>query len=198
MSTTKTIARVRGVEQTDRDPGLAGLQLGLPEGAQVRPGDVVLSKRASPLQSDAGLSSPSDSHTPEPRMALSRASQYALLAATQLKTTGPPVSTTVLAKRGDMPERFLLQVMRSLVNAGICKSTRGVEGGYHLAKSPDKITLLDVIIAIDGPQGAERLDAMQADDPTSKLHRNVSKALSLAAKDVRDRYESVTLASLID
>lgn len=50
-----------------------------------------------------------------------------------------------------MPERFLLQILRNLVTHGILRSTRGVDGGYSLVKSPDEISLLDVIEAIEGP-----------------------------------------------
>jgi Rrf2 family protein len=51
-----------------------------------------------------------------------------------------------------MPERFLLQVLRSLVNHGILVSTRGVDGGYSLARSLDEISLLQILEATEGPQ----------------------------------------------
>jgi Rrf2 family protein len=50
-----------------------------------------------------------------------------------------------------MPERFLLQILRSLVTHGILGSTRGVDGGYVLERSPEEVSLLDVIEAVDGP-----------------------------------------------
>jgi len=50
-----------------------------------------------------------------------------------------------------MPERFLLQVLRNLVNHGLLKSTRGVEGGYFLLRPPGEISLLHIIEATDGP-----------------------------------------------
>jgi len=56
-----------------------------------------------------------------------------------------------LAKTGEMPERFLLQVLRSLVNHGLLKSTRGVDGGYLLARPVGEISLLQVLEATDGP-----------------------------------------------
>lgn len=49
-----------------------------------------------------------------------------------------------------IPERFLLKIMRSLIKAGIMKSYRGIDGGFALNKSPKEITLLDVIVAIEG------------------------------------------------
>lgn len=87
-------------------------------------------------------------------MRLSRASAYALGAVLQLahSPAGLPVPCSQLAKHGQMPERFLLQVLRSLVNHGILASTRGVDGGYALARSLDDISLLQILEATDGPQ----------------------------------------------
>jgi Rrf2 family transcriptional regulator, cysteine metabolism repressor len=87
-------------------------------------------------------------------MRLSRASAYALGAVLQLGHAPPgmPIPCSQLAKHGQMPERFLLQVLRSLVNHGILVSTRGVDGGYALARSLDEISLLQILEATEGPQ----------------------------------------------
>lgn len=87
-------------------------------------------------------------------MKLSRTSSYALQAVLQLarsSESGTPVPCSRLAAEGKMPERFLLQILRSLVTHGILGSTRGVIGGYSLERDPDDISLLDVIEAVDGP-----------------------------------------------
>ena len=47
------------------------------------------------------------------------------------------------------PERFLLQVLRSLVTHGILRSARGVDGGYSLTRPPEEVSVLEVIEAID-------------------------------------------------
>ena len=87
-------------------------------------------------------------------MRLSRASAYALGAVLQLAhaPAGMPIPCSQLAKHGHMPERFLLQVLRNLVNHGILVSTRGVDGGYSLARSLEDITLLQILEATEGPQ----------------------------------------------
>jgi len=54
-----------------------------------------------------------------------------------------------------MPERFLLQILRNLVNHGLLESTRGTEGGYSLARPASQISLLQILEAIDGPLTAE-------------------------------------------
>ena len=85
-------------------------------------------------------------------MRLSRSAAYAIRAALQLveSPTGRPVPCSQLAKSGAMPERFLLQVLRHLVTNGILRSTRGVDGGYQLARPAREISLLDILEATDG------------------------------------------------
>lgn len=85
---------------------------------------------------------------------LSRTASYALQAVLQLAqsdASGCPVPCSRLAAEGKMPERFLLQILRSLVTHGILGSTRGVDGGYVLQRSPEDVSVLDVIEAVDGP-----------------------------------------------
>jgi len=86
-------------------------------------------------------------------MRMSRASAYAISAVLQLAETPPgvPIPCSQLAKTGELPERFLLQVLRNLVNHGLLKSVRGVDGGYYLQRPASEITLLSIIEATDGP-----------------------------------------------
>ncbi|MCH2115535.1 MAG: Rrf2 family transcriptional regulator [Pirellulales bacterium] len=86
-------------------------------------------------------------------MRMSRPAAYAIGAILQLHEApaGVPVPCSRLAKTGEMPERFLLQVLRNLVNHGILKSTRGVDGGYALQRPFEEITLLHIFEATDGP-----------------------------------------------
>ena len=56
-----------------------------------------------------------------------------------------------LAKRLDIPIKFLEQVLLDLKRGGFLESRRGKVGGYLLAKAPSRIKLGDVIRFIDGP-----------------------------------------------
>ena len=86
-------------------------------------------------------------------MKVSRSIAYAVQALVQLAAVDSSVPTpcNLLAREGQMPERFLLQILRSLVKSGLLRSIRGVEGGYLLARPPLEITLLDVYEAFDQP-----------------------------------------------
>ncbi len=60
-------------------------------------------------------------------------------------------ATSRLAERLDIPLAFLHQIGRSLIQAGILRSSPGPGGGLRLNQSPDNITLLQVLEVLDGP-----------------------------------------------
>jgi len=51
----------------------------------------------------------------------------------------------------DIPIRYIPQILANLVRAGLLKSVSGPDGGYTLSRSPAKTTLLDVVVAAEGP-----------------------------------------------
>jgi len=85
-------------------------------------------------------------------MKLSRTFTYAVQAVLELSRAEPGQTLTCkeLADRGKMPERFLLQILRSLVTKGLLRSNRGVHGGYRLNCPAEEISLLDVLEAVEG------------------------------------------------
>ena len=129
-------------------------------------------------------------------MKLSRTVAYALQATMQLAVSDSdtPVPCSQIAAKGDMPERFLLQVLRSLVNHGVLRSTRGVDGGYMLIRTPDEISLLDVIEAIEGPLDSKLPLAAAPDDHTQV---NLQQALKDVTATARTQLESIKIAHLI-
>jgi Rrf2 family protein len=62
-----------------------------------------------------------------------------------------PVTIHDLAKRADIPIKFLEQILLNLKRGGFVQSRRGKIGGYFLARSPAAIKLGEVIRFIDGP-----------------------------------------------
>jgi Rrf2 family protein len=61
-----------------------------------------------------------------------------------------------IADAHGIPERYLVQILLQLKASGLVHSTRGSIGGYRLARSPEEITIADVIIAIEGPAEPRR------------------------------------------
>ena len=69
---------------------------------------------------------------------------------------GTKLDAKTIAERGAIPLRFLLKLLRKLIQAGIIKSYRGVNGGYALNKKKADINLREVIEAVDGPIAINR------------------------------------------
>ena len=129
-------------------------------------------------------------------MKLSRTVAYAVQASLHLarENSDEPVPCSRLAAEGQMPERFLLQILRNLVAHGILNSTRGVDGGYSLDRSPSEISLLDVIEAIDGPL-VPTLPVGEGLPPASLAR--LKKAITGVTEKSRRQLASIKLAHLL-
>jgi Rrf2 family protein len=75
----------------------------------------------------------------------------ALLSLTLHGATSTPTSVKDIAERTGLPQPYLEQILLALKGAGLVRSKRGVGGGYVLARSPEEITLAQIISAVDGP-----------------------------------------------
>jgi Rrf2 family protein len=73
-----------------------------------------------------------------------------ILAEAQRDGAGP-VSVEVLARRQELPRKFLEAIATDLRTAGLVTSTRGARGGYVLARPAAEVALGDVFRAVDGP-----------------------------------------------
>jgi Rrf2 family transcriptional regulator, iron-sulfur cluster assembly transcription factor len=86
-------------------------------------------------------------------MRISKKADYALRAMLAMARRGlvRPIQVQELAESERIPLKFLEQILLALKRAGLLVSKRGAGGGYLLAKSPEKISLLDILETIDGP-----------------------------------------------
>jgi Rrf2 family cysteine metabolism transcriptional repressor len=90
-------------------------------------------------------------------MRVSAKAEYACIAMLELAANfgePHPVRVKTIADAHDIPQRFLVQILLQLKGAGLVESTRGAAGGYQLARPPEKISLANIINAID--RGAPR------------------------------------------
>src|SRR5579862_2866152 len=85
-------------------------------------------------------------------MRISKRTDYALRALFTLVDhyRGAPIPIRELARRNDVPKPFLEQIMLALKSKGWVDSTAGIRGGYFLARSPEKITMGEVVRHFDG------------------------------------------------
>ena len=89
-------------------------------------------------------------------LSITTKSPYAIAALAELGRAGEngPVPIGELARRRDIPVQFLEQLFAALRRAGVLRSFRGVKGGYSFARSPETVTVLEVVELLDGPVGA--------------------------------------------
>ena len=86
-------------------------------------------------------------------MQLTRAADYAVRMMIHLATL-PPGSRTnraALAAAASVPEPFVGKILQNLTRSGLIESQRGMNGGFVLAASPEVVSVLDVVEAVEGP-----------------------------------------------
>jgi Rrf2 family protein len=86
-------------------------------------------------------------------MRISNKGNYALRALFDLaqQIGKGPVQSDDIATRQGIPVNYLNQLLIPLRQAGLIESVRGAQGGHLLNRAPERITLCDIIIAIEGP-----------------------------------------------
>jgi len=85
------------------------------------------------------------------KVQITRQSEYAIKMVLELSIHyGENVSAKTISRRQDIPEFFLKKTTQVLARAGIVQSQRGAKGGVKLLIPPEKITIADVIEAIEG------------------------------------------------
>jgi len=107
-----------------------------------------------------------------------------------------PVTLNEIAKNQDISEKYLWQIVAHLKTAGFVSAVSGKRGGFLLAKSPDQISLKDILETLEG--NCALVDCVH--DPAS-CKRNTTCAAREMWHDVSERISevlvSVTLADLL-
>ena len=85
-------------------------------------------------------------------LAITTKSPYAVRALTELARAGAggPVPIGEIARRRDVPVQFLEGLFSTLRRGGVLQSQRGVKGGYSFARSPEAVTVLEVVELLEG------------------------------------------------
>ncbi len=105
-----------------------------------------------------------------------------------------PMTAAQISEGAKFPPRFLYRVLRRLVDAGLLNGISGPGGGYRLAKPPSKITLLEIVRAVEGAQKPTVLPHV------SPKHRNAIKYINGMTKKSAEQFsrdlKRVTLTRL--
>ncbi|GAA0262801.1 hypothetical protein GCM10010492_74820 [Saccharothrix mutabilis subsp. mutabilis] len=77
------------------------------------------------------------------------------------------IPATRLAAYYDLPAAYLNKQLQALARAGVLTSTPGPRGGFRLARAPERITLMDVVSAVEGPEQAFRCTEIRHRGPAA-------------------------------
>lgn len=137
-------------------------------------------------------------------MRITAKADYAVRAAVELARVYPadgsrpvPLTRQAIADAQQIPAKFLEHVLADLKRHALVGSVRGSDGGYWLTRSPQAITMADVIRAAEGPLAdvrGERPDAVNYPVGLDSLQR----AWIAVRANLRAVLEHVTLADLRD
>lgn len=117
--------------------------------------------------------------------------------------TGQTLPAAKLAEFHEVPPAYLAKHLQAMAVAGITQSVAGPHGGYHLARPPAEISLLDVVLAVDGDDKAFRCSEIRQRGPVagprSSYRRpcGIARAMWRAEDAWRAELEATTIADLV-
>ena len=120
---------------------------------------------------------------------LSAKVEYALIALLELanhSTDKTPITMSDISGKHPIPERYLEQILTSLRRAGVVQSQRGSKGGFLLVREPWQLTLLEVVVMLEGEQ--KDRDSSSEEYLEKNLVRNIWHQADLASQAVLSQY----------
>ena len=112
------------------------------------------------------------------------------------------LSAAALAEFHGVSPSYLLKHLQALSNAEILETVSGPKGGYRLAKGPETISLLDIVLAVEGREPAFRCKEIRQNGPNPLPKRyfkgpcQINAAMLRAERAYRDALANVTVADL--
>ena len=129
-------------------------------------------------------------------MKISTKGQYAVILMLDLATynTGEPVRLKDIAKRQQISEKYLEQIISLLNKAGFVKSIRGPQGGYMLKNPPEQYTVGMILRQTEGS-----LTPVSIDDETSYERQSVTTRIWTKMEGaINEIVDGITLKDLVD
>jgi len=108
------------------------------------------------------------------------------------------VALKSIAERQGLSESYLEQLFAVLKKARLVESVRGAQGGYSLAKSPEKITVGQILKALEGPVAAHKCAAEKGQPCSSSYNCCVTKnVFERIEEGIYEIADSITLMQLV-
>ncbi len=99
-----------------------------------------------------------------------------------------------ISSRCNIPHQYLEQIFNRLGKTGVIKSTRGKNGGYELANAPQRVTVLDIVNALEGeiefvPKSSEQTDIIY--DLFHKAEIKLQEVLNVNLAELAERQQTL-------
>lgn len=117
-------------------------------------------------------------------MKMSTRVEYGMLALTDIalySDNGSSVSAPEIAERQKISQKYLEQILTHLKQAGLIRAQKGLRGGYALTRTADKISIAEVLNALD----SDILDEMS--NTGNEAERNLRNAVSVCLWEEMNR-----------
>jgi Rrf2 family protein len=124
---------------------------------------------------------------------------YGILAMADLAQShknGQPVQVKDIAYRQKIPEEYLGQIMVLLKRASLVHGTRGPGGGYHLARPPERISVMEILRILEGSLIEENSRTQKSRLESSLIARRLVDAYNKAVEVSEKMLDEVTLSEL--
>jgi len=138
-------------------------------------------------------------------LALTKKTGYGLIAMTHLSRLGAGrvASAREIAERFGVPASLLMNVMKELAAVGYLESVRGARGGYRLAGGLERVSLADLITAVEGPiRLAECISGAAGEDADGTCHLMhrcpISAPVHRVQRKLSDFLKQVSLAEIVE
>jgi FeS assembly SUF system regulator len=128
---------------------------------------------------------------------ISKLTDYATVLMTAL--AGRPdtvMAASELAEHARLEMPTVSKLLKQLATAGLIESRRGIHGGYRLARAADKITVLQIVVALEGPLGMTECSAVQGScghEPHCRVQGNWRRI----SRVIESALASVSLADML-
>lgn len=110
-----------------------------------------------------------------------------------LHSSDRPTSVKEIAERTNLPQPYLEQILLAVKGAGLVRSKRGVGGGYVLAREPSRITLAEILTAVDGP-----MTTLMDEHDHCEGHCMLQEVWVGVSDEMRKLLDGYTLAELVE
>lgn len=114
------------------------------------------------------------------------------------------LATKDLAEFHGVPKEYLSKALQALSQAGLVETTLGPRGGYRLAKSPNKISFLDIVEAVEGRKSTFQCTEIRKNNPckpnksTFASPCQIAQVMYRADEAWRNELRSMKLSELVE